>query len=52
MIQLKVAKIGDVLTETSHAESWKRIQEIEAPREKTPGYKKLFIKLILLYCFY
>ncbi|VDN06754.1 unnamed protein product [Thelazia callipaeda] len=33
---IKVAGIGDVLFETSHEESWRRIQEIEAPKEKTP----------------
>uniref|UniRef100_A0A183TXY2 Immunoglobulin I-set domain protein n=1 Tax=Toxocara canis TaxID=6265 RepID=A0A183TXY2_TOXCA len=32
----QVAGVGDVLTDTSHEESWRRIQEIEAPKEKTP----------------
>ncbi|VDK45179.1 unnamed protein product [Anisakis simplex] len=30
---IKVAGVGDVLTDTSHEESWRRIQEIEAPKE-------------------
>uniref|UniRef100_F1KPJ7 Titin n=1 Tax=Ascaris suum TaxID=6253 RepID=F1KPJ7_ASCSU len=33
---IKVAGVGDVLTNTSHEESWRRIQEIEAPKEKSP----------------
>ncbi|OZC07058.1 hypothetical protein X798_05950 [Onchocerca flexuosa] len=33
---IKVAGIGDILLETAHEESWRRIQEIEAPKEKTP----------------
>uniref|UniRef100_A0A0N5ALN5 Immunoglobulin I-set domain protein n=1 Tax=Syphacia muris TaxID=451379 RepID=A0A0N5ALN5_9BILA len=31
-----IGKVADVLTDTAHEESWRRIQEIEAPREKTP----------------
>ncbi|KAK0408252.1 hypothetical protein QR680_003855 [Steinernema hermaphroditum] len=33
---IKVAGIGDILGETSHEESWRRIQEIEAPKEPAP----------------
>lgn len=33
---IKVAGIGDILLDTAHEESWRRIQEIEAPKEKTP----------------
>uniref|UniRef100_A0A7E4ZS77 Immunoglobulin I-set domain protein n=1 Tax=Panagrellus redivivus TaxID=6233 RepID=A0A7E4ZS77_PANRE len=33
---IKVAGIGSILGDTQHEESWRRIQEIEAPREKTP----------------
>nr|CDQ05422.1 BMA-KETN-1, isoform j [Brugia malayi] len=33
---IKVAGIGDILLDTTHEESWRRIQEIEAPKEKTP----------------
>jgi len=33
---VKVAGIGDILGETHHEESWRRIQELEAPREKSP----------------
>uniref|UniRef100_A0A915PRJ2 Ig-like domain-containing protein n=1 Tax=Setaria digitata TaxID=48799 RepID=A0A915PRJ2_9BILA len=33
---IKVAGIGDILLDTAHEESWRRIQEIEAPKEKSP----------------
>ncbi|CAG9532190.1 unnamed protein product [Cercopithifilaria johnstoni] len=33
---IKVAGIGDILLDTTHEESWRKIQEIEAPKEKTP----------------
>ncbi|TKR69858.1 hypothetical protein L596_021954 [Steinernema carpocapsae] len=33
---IKVAGIGDILGDTSHEESWRRIQEIEAPKEPAP----------------
>ncbi|VDK72603.1 unnamed protein product [Litomosoides sigmodontis] len=33
---IKVTGIGDILLDTSHEESWRRIQEIEAPKEATP----------------
>ncbi|MCP9264543.1 hypothetical protein DINM_022655 [Dirofilaria immitis] len=33
---IKVAGIGNILLETAHEESWRRIQEIEAPKEKLP----------------
>jgi titin len=33
---IKVAGIGDILGDTQHEESWKRIQEMEAPREPEP----------------
>lgn len=29
--------MGDILSETQHEESWRRIQELEAPREKSPS---------------
>ena len=34
---IKVAGIGDILRDTQHEESWRRIQEIEAPKEPSPG---------------
>lgn len=36
--------MGDILSETAHEESWRRIQEIEAPKEKTPGNSSHFRK--------
>lgn len=34
---VKVAGIGDILGDTFHESSWQRIQEIEAPKEPSPG---------------
>lgn len=34
---LKVAGIGDILGATQHEESWRQIQVLEAPREKSPS---------------
>nr|CAD2187171.1 unnamed protein product [Meloidogyne enterolobii] len=31
---VKVAGVGDILLNTQHEESWRRIQELEAPRER------------------
>lgn len=33
---VKVAGVGDILGDTMHEESWRRIQEIEAPKEPSP----------------
>lgn len=34
---VKVAGIGDILGDTQHDESWRQIQILEAPREKSPS---------------
>ncbi|KAI6230227.1 Hemicentin-1 [Aphelenchoides fujianensis] len=34
--KISIAGIGDILDQTTHEESWQRIQELEAPKEKEP----------------
>uniref|UniRef100_A0A915DZ78 Ig-like domain-containing protein n=1 Tax=Ditylenchus dipsaci TaxID=166011 RepID=A0A915DZ78_9BILA len=34
---VKVAGVGDILGNTQHEESWRRIQILEAPKEKSPS---------------